>query len=370
MSVFVYQINNSRLFIGGVVDYTAQWKEIRICIENIKTHMLNIEEKWEVFTTMTPLLVAGSMALMGSYSKDDKVPDETITRPNPSVTPGKVFTLNRKAQSLGIDLNPEKFYVPVTVGNDKIYSEEMNASIDNWVAIADLYLKITDCLYKIGTCRGFNSTFLGMGDQNTTLRTPGQVTLNYPVSNAILVENNDHPALNRKRMWDRLEDEYFYWNNRPVLEMITDDPVLYRVDAERILDGNVTEADVTQNYEGNDSSDPRMAKRYTFSLENSEDTLLGLNFAKASHLGEEFKLFNGATTAEHEWIYPEESVNHNKVTLTIQPPPGFVAWSPDPEWEPPAEDPNAEEINPNAGLLSEDYSLTNILVVAVKLHTI
>lgn len=301
--------NSDKYMLCGIVEQSILRKEIRAAVSIIKMYITNVEVKWSEFENLMTAATVSSMVLMGSLTKDDAVPDETITGASPNITNEKVFILSSKAQELGLILDSNLIFQP-TSENEEIYNIEWNKSIDNWVSIVHLFLKIQGVLYKIDTNRlasqrlSYQAYYKANGTPDIKVvgvdvqKSPGQLALNFPNTNAVASDSWNSHYYN-DRVIDLLGDEYEDWKFRQKEEMITIDPPIIELKIVKITD--ITEENIPQTFAPtwgrreidcgflshlcvdiselptiiNEDQDPREARKVTFSLSDSSYTLIG-----------------------------------------------------------------------------------------------
>jgi len=238
MAVTSTQNSSTRFYLAGIHETLLNWKKIRALVQILEQDIQGSIENWETFKlNIVPLCTSGNIAFMGSASKADNVPDETVTRPVPLVQPADVFNLYNTALSKGFQLNPTKVWIP-TNEDPNIYAEELQQALGNWYCVADFYIQICDLLYLIGNIKSFCAlhkaidnipdvyhTGAGSGISRIT-RTPGQLIQMFPNTNAYISSILDWTHLDTKRIYDVLDDEFFYWVSRMEIEYIQEDPLL------------------------------------------------------------------------------------------------------------------------------------------------
>ena len=367
------EINNSRLYLGSIIDYFQLWKDVRTKVKLLSDHLTNIEDNWEKFADLAPLLGSGSVATMGSNSKSDDAPDDMAQPPALKIGPKQVFLLYYKALELGFEFGENHLYIPTMITtevpveeatqllvtgsttltpssgdfisgmaalgiptdpasvsravNTKTisvttkspeYNDQLNESIEVWTTIGELYFQIKDDLYKIGALRSSFGPLQKLvaidsnpGDVGTE-RSPGQLALNFPVSSVFLIKNA-HPKFNRYRFFDEFAEEYFYWINRSTLEMIQTDAPNYKVKAEVIK--------TASEYIDDDDNNNKI---YTFSAA-AGTIIVGADFCKATmtpQTGNPVENFEyGQVGGSWEWDYNCETneirlLLHTKDTLS------------------------------------------------------
>lgn len=262
MATLATGINHSRLYLGAMIDYFQLWKEVRDKVSLLADHIPNIEDNWDKFAALAPIIGKETITAMGSNSKSDAAPDDMMGGPSVNISPAKVFVLYDKAIELGFEFGTVKLYKPTVSQDDAEYGEQIVEATAMWSLIGDLYFQIKDSFYKIQGLRKAFGTLSGLGDTGTMERSPGQLALNFPISTPFL-SKNDHPVFNRMRIFDKLGDEYHYWMSRSNIDMIQNDPPNYTVSAELIKTSDST------------------ASPYIFAAPNDTDVIVGVDFYKA-----------------------------------------------------------------------------------------
>ena len=216
--------------------------------------------KWEDFKLhIAPLCTSGNIAFMGSASKADNVPDETITRPVPLVQAADVFNLYNSALNNGFILNENKVWIP-TNEDPIIYDQELQQALGNWYCVADFFVQILDLLYLIGNLKSFCSEYssiyklpdinhVGGGSGVVSVsRTPGQLIQMFPNTNAYISSKAEWTHLDTKRIYEVLDNEYFYWVSRMEIEYIQEDPLLdFTIGSSKANNFSVCEAHYDEN---------------------------------------------------------------------------------------------------------------------------
>lgn len=374
-------INHSRLYLGAMIEYFQLWKEARDRIKNLSIHVLNIQEKFDDFEELVPVMGKGTVTAMGANSKPDPMPDDMSSPLSVNITAEKVLTLYDTAVSLGFEFNQAsmvtvpatedaeeteersetgKFYKPVVNKNHSKYGGQMSEALELWNSIADLYFQITDNIYKINSMRGSFGTLQPLDDFGTMVRTPGQIALNFPTAATFMLEN-DHPCFHRDRMLTMIEDEYFYWLNRSKLDIVTLDPPTFKVVANILKDPEFIEIPNPDAQYG----DPRKIFKYIFHAPSEEDAIIGADFCRYKQYGEMLAPIaqptdepRFETLVNGELYYPPESPS--TVEILIRPTPAWEEWDQTvPEPEP---DPNAGKVEEHeASKLSEFMVIVEVL---------
>jgi len=223
LTTIAMDISASRLYLAGLVEDNIGWIKIRNIVKLLENDIFNISEKWQDFVILTPLIMSGSVAFMGSFSKDNKVPDETFTRPFPSVDEKKLDDLYEMCNRFNLQLNPNKTWKGVSE-DPSTYSIEVNEGIQHWLKISDLYLQLQDILYMLRARKFYCCNFSNY--ENLTLtssRTPGQITQTFPNTVSILIRTPNQPV-RLKRLRNKLSSEYLAWLYRDELTYIQHDP--------------------------------------------------------------------------------------------------------------------------------------------------
>jgi len=217
------EICTSRLFLAGIVEDNIGWIKIRNLVQLLENDIANIAEKWQDFNIVTPLILSGSVAFMGSFSKDNRVPDETFTRPFPSVDEKKLDDLYLMCDRLDLELNPTKNWKGVS-SDPNIYNYEVNEGIQLWTKIAEIYLQIQDILYMLRARKFFCCNFSNYEKIHEVVgRTPGQITQTFPNTVSILIRTPNQPV-RLKRLKNKLGQDYLGWLYRDELKYIQEDP--------------------------------------------------------------------------------------------------------------------------------------------------
>jgi len=238
MSEIVTKYSATRYYLAGINETLIDWKKIRAIVKILDSDVSGAIEKWEDFKLhIAPLCTSGNIAFMGSASKADNVPDETITRPVPLVQAADVFNLTKSAIDNGFILNPEKVWIPTNT-DPQVYDEELQQALGNWYCVADFYIQILDLLYLIGNVKSFCALHSIINKipeiynvaaairPAQLLRTPGQTIQMFPNTNAYISSKTEFTILDSKRIYDVLQDEFFYWVSRMEIEYIQEDPLL------------------------------------------------------------------------------------------------------------------------------------------------
>lgn len=382
--------NKDKFYFSAIIEHYYFWKEIRNNVKMLKLHISNIEDKWYDFEDLVTTITTGTVVFMGSLTKDKAVPDETVTSPSPNVSNEKVFDCVTKAQELGLILNPNKIYQPVTFDNIQLYNKELNEAVDNWVAIASLYIKILNIYYKVNAHRNsaFETdmriiTYYSPKYRLTSLdssKTAGQLALNYPHTAPLLQRTNSSHFFT-ERVKTVLGNEYYDWLYRQLIEMIQEEPEEMSFRIVKINDITMTEVNqsfaaqfplghenyydptspwehkVNTAYLGdlssmlvNESSDPRMAVKVTAALDDDTFTMLGVQviFCELGGIRSEMML------GEYAGVSVDDLSEKHKLNITIEP---KVQWVDD-EPDPPAMQ--------NSDIPAYNFSTLNIYAIAVK----
>jgi len=330
MSTSIINISQTRIFLAGLHETNINWIKIRALISLLENDIPEASAKWSKFKfKIVPLFTVQNMALMGSASKADNVPDETITRIAPAVQPASVFDLYKSALDEGFTLNPEKVWIPTNI-DPQIYDEELTQAIGNWFALAELYVKVVDCLYVIGLLKAFCGPKSDLIEEVILngikiARTPGQAIQMFPNTNSYLLENS-WTHFDSYRVFNSFSIEYFYWLSRSESNYVQNDPPF---EFDIIVDETPSFEVLDDGIVVDPWADPEEHRTLTFRFKTEDqsgfeedDIFIGMNFASKTIAADplvQLPMLNPLMSSDYskyEWLYERDMLNEYKIIMS------------------------------------------------------